>query len=1085
MIRLVSCSLSGRVFAHMALAVCLALCSATDLSANVSLTQGHISGTITFTADFAPTSMIVYAGNPLSEPTRYESQFAAVLTNTQTAGAQVTTTWTYDITVEAQATTHYYLMPVARFDSSVPFVDENIPFPDYPLNNAAPIVVSPGNSPGTTYNITYQPVILQGTVTASDLNSNNLPPRSIFLNAVDSTPETIQPDCVGSIDGCISLPQTDTALPNYEVYLKPGRSYQLNSQAVSFEEDQEGTQAYEAIDFNDGDVVDAASSLPGAVITKNYTMVEKAEVTGTLALQTPPGWTVYSSGATVQGTTTEGKPFYDEFFPFPYVPTIGYIARLFDFVDFTKPMTVAPNFQLSTNGTVGLQFPSQPITVQQGQVNTINLTEQAGILNGKFTFFPPYQVTNYEVNVQVESSGLGSAFGPFTPDPVNGGSYNLLASVGTWPYWRFGWNFNLGDPNFTSNYFINNYLTLASPTITGVNDTETNNFLFNTALLKVYFTAPAASTLSDPELDANTQDQSGTLYETGHSEGLNQNNVTTGEARQVLRVSDPTNPVPFLVNPSAIVNGSRVTFGPFTVTPFPGQIIVVGVPGNIQLTVTTPQPNATSPNGQFTVTGFAGGTQIQSITVNGQQVGFTADPSATDPNRVSFSTPITIAAGPIVVTATGLDNASVTDTIPVTVLIQTPTVTFTGAPATAVYGSTFTVTATTNAPATPTITATGPCSINGNLVTITSGTGTCILTANWPAAGSFTSATATQTTQAEKAVPTITWVPAPLPYGVPLGSAQLDAVASTNGIYLYSPAAGTMLPLGPNTLNVAFTPTDTNDYTGASASVTLEVVAGTGQFVAFSSCSTIIGDSAVVATGDVGANNQDNKAAHCGPDSQDTVWLHSGAVVSGPGSRVVGDAVRLDRQSSIVNLVDNVLSASPGVILGAKTSPMPVPFMSMPAFPTIAPGSQNINLNNNATMTLAPGPYGAVHLRNGAKLILTGGLYQIAELDIDSASTVLFQGPTELRIAGDVDGDGPANLLVDPTVAGLTAAQVVLYVASSDTVQIGPGSIIQANIYAPNGTIDLGWKTRDTGAYFGRAVNVGPGCTLNLAFGIE
>jgi hypothetical protein len=80
-----------------------------------------------------------------------------------------------------------------------------------------------------------------------------------------------------------------------------------------------------------------------------------------------------------------------------------------------------------------------------------------------------------------------------------------------------------------------------------------------------------------------------------------------------------------------------------------------------------------------------------------------------------------------------------------------PIVTFTGAPATAIYRSTFTVAATTNASTIATIGASGSCTIAGNLVTMTSGAGTCNLTANWPADSNFLAATASQTTAATKA----------------------------------------------------------------------------------------------------------------------------------------------------------------------------------------------------------------------------------------------------------------------------------------------------------------------------------------------
>jgi uncharacterized protein (DUF1800 family)/sugar lactone lactonase YvrE len=90
-----------------------------------------------------------------------------------------------------------------------------------------------------------------------------------------------------------------------------------------------------------------------------------------------------------------------------------------------------------------------------------------------------------------------------------------------------------------------------------------------------------------------------------------------------------------------------------------------------------------------------------------------------------------------------------------------PTVTFTGAPATGPYQSSFTVVATSNSGVTPTITVSGVCSLSGTTVTITSGTGTCTMTANWAANSNYLAATATQTTTAAKIAPTVTFTGAP------------------------------------------------------------------------------------------------------------------------------------------------------------------------------------------------------------------------------------------------------------------------------------------------------------------------------------
>ena len=77
---------------------------------------------------------------------------------------------------------------------------------------------------------------------------------------------------------------------------------------------------------------------------------------------------------------------------------------------------------------------------------------------------------------------------------------------------------------------------------------------------------------------------------------------------------------------------------------------------------------------------------------------------------------------------------------------------------------------------------------------------------------------------ASKTTPTITWpTPAAITYGTALSSTQLDATASVTGTFAYSPAAGTVPPVGTDTLSVTFTPSNTNRFNSATASVSLVV----------------------------------------------------------------------------------------------------------------------------------------------------------------------------------------------------------------------------------------------------------------------
>ena len=159
-----------------------------------------------------------------------------------------------------------------------------------------------------------------------------------------------------------------------------------------------------------------------------------------------------------------------------------------------------------------------------------------------------------------------------------------------------------------------------------------------------------------------------------------------------------------------------------------------------------------------------------------------------------------------------------------------PTVTFTGAPSTAAYQSTFTVAATTNASTTAAITATpaSVCTISSGTVTMASGTGTCTTTAKWAADANYQAATLTQTTTAQELTSTVSWTaPSPITYGTTL-SGVLDAVGSVAGKYAYTAngnavTATTVLPAGSYTMGVTFTPTASKDYTSSTASVSLTV----------------------------------------------------------------------------------------------------------------------------------------------------------------------------------------------------------------------------------------------------------------------
>ena len=77
-------------------------------------------------------------------------------------------------------------------------------------------------------------------------------------------------------------------------------------------------------------------------------------------------------------------------------------------------------------------------------------------------------------------------------------------------------------------------------------------------------------------------------------------------------------------------------------------------------------------------------------------------------------------------------------------------------------------------------------------------------------------------------IPVVTWpTPGPITYGERLTFAQLNATASVEGTFVYTPDPGYVLPVGAHTLWVTFTPVDTSAYSPLQAAVSIVVTKAT------------------------------------------------------------------------------------------------------------------------------------------------------------------------------------------------------------------------------------------------------------------
>jgi len=129
--------------------------------------------------------------------------------------------------------------------------------------------------------------------------------------------------------------------------------------------------------------------------------------------------------------------------------------------------------------------------------------------------------------------------------------------------------------------------------------------------------------------------------------------------------------------------------------------------------------------------------------------------------------------------------------------------------------------------------------VNGESAAVVTGTATCSTTAipsspvgSYPitctagtlASGNYTVTFVNGTLSVTQASSSIAWpTPTAITYGTALSATQLNATSTVPGNFAYSPAAGSVLAAGAQTLSVVLSPTDSTDYAGAKQIVTLTV----------------------------------------------------------------------------------------------------------------------------------------------------------------------------------------------------------------------------------------------------------------------
>jgi len=290
----------------------------------------------------------------------------------------------------------------------------------------------------------------------------------------------------------------------------------------------------------------------------------------------------------------------------------------------------------------------------------------------------------------------------------------------------------------------------------------------------------------------------------------------------------------------------------------------------------------------------------------------------------------------------------------------------------------------------------------------------------------------------------------------------------------------------------------------ASASRTVQVLVTPNSYGLIATHSLHLRQSAQITSGFVGVVNQGQRPFLAGK-----VELVVGTrVQTGEDVRLSAPRVQVRQNATIEGeLVYNQLVSVGKKATIAQQTQKPSSYFplfqdkGLPAFRTGTPGSQDVEVKQKKSATLAAGAYDEVSVKQKGTLTFTGGTYHLGDLDVGPNAEIRFLAPTVLLIRGQLALD-QGSTFGPGTGSGIDASDILVYVEGRNgrlgkhhdddegddeeddaegrnlrktprAAKIGVRVVFQGNLYAPNGTIHLRQGSACVGSFIGKDVIVG------------
>jgi hypothetical protein len=562
----------------------------------------------------------------------------------------------------------------------------------------------------------------------------------------------------------------------------------------------------------------AGSHSVTAVFAGDATHAESS-ASATLTVRAPQVQLTWSSPApVVYGTAlsnTQLNATADVAGTFAYTPGAGTILP-------AGEQTLSVTFTPADQATYGVSTASVQFTVAKGTPSIV--------------WPPPLSIVFGTPLSSTQLNATSAVAGSFAYDPAAG----TMLNAGDVQHLRV--TFTPSDPNYdsaTADRLID--VTKATQTITWatpaaiVYGTALSSTQLNAAVSvgngSTSYTPPAGTVLS-----AGNQTLTVNVAETANYRPASATvTVQVGRATPAIQWAQPASVVYGTALSNAQLNATSPVAGTFSYSPAAGTLLSAGNGQTLSVTFTSSDPNYTNATASVsldvrkaqpviswaTPAGIVYGAALSATQLNATANvagGFAYTPAAGTILNAGAAQTLSVQFTPA--DQGNYESAGFSTTIDVVKAQQTISW---SAPGPIVYGTALSATQL-NA----TVSVAGPSPAGALTYAPPAGTvlqvGTETLAVTAAATPNYESASKSVSIEILRAKPVITWAqPASIIYNTLLGSAQLNATANVAGSFTYTPAAGTKLPAGTQTLSVLFTPSDARNYENAGATVTLVV----------------------------------------------------------------------------------------------------------------------------------------------------------------------------------------------------------------------------------------------------------------------